>query len=110
MTHNLGKIKMITIDDILATALSLLIEPRLHQILKLFPRSSLYRWLQNGKIPAIKRKNRWLTTEAAVQEFLRSRSVKPTICWSEDTSKFWLYFGPPVKRLFWWLFDRWNVF
>ena len=91
---------MIKIDDILEISLSILIESMIHQILKLFLRSSLYRWL----------KNRWRTTAAAVQEFLRSRSVKPTICWSEDKSKFWLYFGPPVKRLFWWLFDNWNGF
>jgi len=68
---------MLTTDDILATAPELLIEPRLHAILKRASKPALYRWLQSGKIAAFQMGSRWLTSEEAVMEFLRSRAVKP---------------------------------
>ena len=68
---------MLTIDDILATAPELLIEPRNHAILKRASKPALYRWLQSGKIAAFQMGSRWLTSEAAVMEFLKGRAVKP---------------------------------
>ena len=70
-------LNMITIDDILAIEPSLLIEPRNHAILKKASRPALYRWLQTGRIVAFQLGSRWLTSEAAILEFLRSRAVKP---------------------------------
>ena len=68
---------MLTIDDILATEPSLLIEPRFHPILKKASRPNLYRWLQTGRLVGFQLGSRWLTTEAAIMEFLKVRAVKP---------------------------------
>ena len=73
----LEDLKMLTIDDILASEPSLLIEPRFHPILKKASRPNLYRWLQTGRLVGFQMGSRWLTTDAAVMEFLRSRAVKP---------------------------------
>ena len=74
----LEDLKMLTIDDILATAPELLIEPRNHAILKRASKPALYRWLQSGKIAAFQMGSRWLTTEAAIMEFLRAGAAKTT--------------------------------
>ena len=68
---------MITIDDLLATDPKKLIEPRHHLILQKASRPNLYRWLQTGRLVGFQMGSRWLTSEAAVMEFLRSRAVKP---------------------------------
>ena len=69
---------MLTIDDILATEPSLLIEPRFHPILKRASRPNLYRWLQTGRLVGFQMGSRWLTTEAAILEFLRAGAAKTT--------------------------------
>ena len=69
---------MLTIDDILATEPSLLIEPRFHPILKRASRPNLYRWLQTGRLVGFQMGSRWLTTEAAIMEFLRAGAAKTT--------------------------------
>ena len=69
---------MMTIDDILATEPSLLIEPRFHPILKRASRPNLYRWLQTGRLVGFQMGSRWLTTEAAILEFLRAGAAKTT--------------------------------
>ena len=68
---------MITIDDLLATDPKKLIEPRFHPILQKASRPNLYRWLQTGRLVGFQLGSRWLTTEGAILEFLRSRAVKP---------------------------------
>ena len=68
---------MITIDDLLATDPKKLIEPRFHGILKKASRPNLYRWLQTGRLVGFQLGSRWLTSEAAVMEFLKGRAVKP---------------------------------
>ena len=73
----LEDLKMLTIDDILATEPSLLIEPRYHPILKRASRPNLYRWLQTGRLVGFQLGSRWLTTEGAILEFLKGRAVKP---------------------------------
>ena len=70
--------KMMTIDDILATEPSLLIEPRFHPILKRASRPNLYRWLQTGRLVGFQMGSRWLTSEAAIMEFLRAGAAKTT--------------------------------
>ena len=69
---------MLTIDDILATEPSLLIEPRYHPILKRASRPNLYRWLQTGRLVGFQMGSRWLTSEAAIMEFLRAGAAKTT--------------------------------
>ena len=73
----LEDLEMMTIDDILATEPSLLIEPRFHPILKRASRPNLYRWLQTGRLVGFQMGSRWLTSEAAIMEFLKGRVVKP---------------------------------
>ena len=68
---------MITIDDLLATDPKKLIEPRFHPILKKASRPNLYRWLQTGRLVGFQLGSRWLTTDAAIMEFLKVRAVKP---------------------------------
>ncbi|MCY2944868.1 MAG: hypothetical protein NT142_10120 [Planctomycetota bacterium] len=68
---------MLTIDDILASEPSLLIEPRFHSILKKASRPNLYRWLKTGRLVGFQMGSRWLTTDAAILEFLKGRAVKP---------------------------------
>ena len=68
---------MITIDDLLATDPKKLLEPRFHPILQKASRPNLYRWLQTGRLVGFQLGSRWLTTEAAVLEFLKGRAVKP---------------------------------
>lgn len=68
---------MTTIDDLLATDPEKLIEPRFHRILQKASRPNLYRWLQTGRIVAFQLGSKWLTTEAAILEFLKGRAVKP---------------------------------
>ena len=68
---------MITIDDLLVTDPKKLIEPRNHAILKRASKPAIYRWLQTGRLVGFQMGSRWLTTESAVMEFLRSRAVKP---------------------------------
>ena len=74
----LEDLKMLTIDDILATEPSLLIEPRYHPILKRASRPNLYRWLQTGRLVGFQMGSRWLTSEAAIMEFLRAGAAKTT--------------------------------
>ena len=69
---------MLTIDDILATEPSLLIEPRFHPILKRASRPNLYRRLQTGRLVGFQMGSRWLTSEAAIMEFLRAGAAKTT--------------------------------
>ena len=68
---------MITIDDLLATDPKKLFEPRVHPILQKASRPNLYRWLQTGRLVGFQLGSRWLTTEAAIMEFLKVRAVKP---------------------------------
>ena len=70
---------MITIDDLLATDPKKLIEPRNHAILKRASEPAIYRWLQTGRLVGFQMGSRWLTTEAAILEFLKGRAVKPAI-------------------------------
>ena len=67
---------MTTVDDLLATDPKKLIEPRFHPILQKASRPNLYRWLQTGRLVGFQLGSRWLTSEAAIMDFLKSGSTK----------------------------------
>ena len=70
---------MITIEDVLCAPADLLVEPRNHRILRKASRPAIYSWLKSGKLVAFQLGSRWLTTEAAILEFLKGRAVKPAV-------------------------------
>jgi len=53
-----------------------LIEPSKHAVLRRVSRPTLYRWLNSGKLKALRLGRKWLTTKAEIFDFLSSRFNK----------------------------------